>query len=145
MRDHCFGSVHPMACGWHDIGCTEDQLWNASQQHYILLAVDITNFLSVHTVSRTFWPHFVNILSPQIKFLIPTGWGLCLILKGWACRPHSKLLGKRGGTAKLNACGANELWVFEQVAKNADEDEILAQYWLIHQIRHCYIIKSNLS
>ena len=36
VRDDCFGSVHSMSCGWqswHDIGCTEDQVFNVSQQH----------------------------------------------------------------------------------------------------------------
>ena len=41
VRQDCFGSVHKMSSGWHGIGCTEDQLLNASQQHSFLLAVFI--------------------------------------------------------------------------------------------------------
>ena len=37
MREDCFGLGHLVPCGLHDIGCTEDQLLNASQQQYLFV------------------------------------------------------------------------------------------------------------
>ena len=43
VQEGCFGSVHAMSWGWHDIVCTEDQLLNASQQYIFLWAVNMAS------------------------------------------------------------------------------------------------------
>ena len=49
--DNCFCSVHPMSCSWHNIGCTKDQLLNASKQCLILWAVLNTDVSKVTSIT----------------------------------------------------------------------------------------------